>query len=307
MPLTTSPQVHRRDFDGERWSNHATTLLFLQGGSVTLAWAALWWKQLPPSPTSHALYASMGIPVLAAGTLTLRAMQLIDYPTVALAKAAKPLGVLLVAGVAGRAQVYTVKQRTMVLLVTLGLMLFYVGKEGMPFVSSTASSSALLGYACILTALVMDGLACLACVTMTSAQCPPDSFELQFWVNLWCWSLVLVYATATGSLAGGAAFIRAHPDVLWLLGGLALLSGTGNVFIYLALVAFNPLVVSLITTLRKFSTIVLSAVVFRHHLNALQWFAVAILFVGLLWRDVYDAVQHAWRESRADDAGKSDN
>jgi hypothetical protein len=64
--------------------------------------------------------------------------------------------------------------------------------------------------------------------------------------------------------------------------------GVGQLFIFATITTFDPLALSVITTTRKVFTIVVSTLWFNHSLSLMQWFAVTLLFVGLLWNDVLE-------------------
>ncbi len=227
-------------------------------------------------------------------------------------RSAKPLAVLGVAVLARRADVYNNKQKVMVVLVrdhsvcntclshceflqvSLGLGMFFMAKEGVPRVVHphwSGMSDVALGYSALLGALLLDGLAALAAVAIQALPSPPSPYHLQLYINLWSLVTVFVSATVSGRLYAAADFLSRFPSALWMLLKLATLSGIGQLFIFATMVAFNPLVLSLITTTRKFFTILVSSLVFAHEFHPLQWLAVAILFGGLLWRDVFDLVR----------------
>lgn len=233
-------------------------------------------------------------------------------------RSAKPLAVLGVAVIARRADVYNSKQKVMVVLVrlqwrgwpstradvrahqvSLGLGLFFMAKEGVPRVVHphwSGMSDAALGYCALLGALLLDGLAALAAVAIQCSPTPPSPYHLQLYVNMWSFVTVLASAVLSGRLYEAADFLSRFPSALWMLLKLATLSGIGQLFIFGTMMAFNPLVLSLVTTTRKFFTILVSSVVFAHAFHPLQWVAVAILFGGLLWRDVFD-LAHSWVSS----------
>lgn len=68
----------------------------------------------------------------------------------------------------------------------------------------------------------------------------------------------------------------------------ALTSAFGQVFIFLTIKSFDSLILSTITTTRKFFTIVASVLVNGHVLGMGQWLAVGLVFVGLAADQVVD-------------------
>jgi UDP-galactose transporter B1 len=59
------------------------------------------------------------------------------------------------------------------------------------------------------------------------------------------------------------------------------------VFIFLTIKYFDALVLTTVTTTRKFFTILVSVVMYGHSLNNKQWLAVLLVFFGLSG-EVYD-------------------
>jgi UDP-galactose transporter B1 len=58
-------------------------------------------------------------------------------------------------------------------------------------------------------------------------------------------------------------------------------SAIGQIFIYQTIAHFGPLTCSIITTTRKFFTILASVVIFGHSLILRQWMGVSLVFLGL--------------------------
>jgi drug/metabolite transporter (DMT)-like permease len=127
-------------------------------------------------------------------------------------------------------------------------------------------------------------LSCAVAVHMSTSPTPPTQYHLQLFVNLWSFLIVFAYTILSSRIVFSIEFMRRHPSTLWLLIKLAGLSGIGQIFIYGTMVMFNPLVLSIITTTRKFFTILVSSFAFSHSFNPTQWVAIVVLFAGLLWQ-----------------------
>ena len=65
-----------------------------------------------------------------------------------------------------------------------------------------------------------------------------------------------------------------------------MLSGVGQLFIYGMIASYGPLTLSLVTTTRKFFTILVSVLWFGHHVSTMQWFGVVLVFIGLTWKEI---------------------
>lgn len=93
----------------------------------------------------------------------------------------------------------------------------------------------------------------------------------------------------------------AHPEVVFWLALFSVVGALGQIFIYLTILHFSSLVCSMITTTRKFFTLLASLVWFGHTLSLLQWTAVAMVFTGL----GMDTVSEYLRKSALDATKKS--
>lgn len=62
---------------------------------------------------------------------------------------------------------------------------------------------------------------------------------------------------------------------------LNLSASLGQVFVFLTIHHFSPLICTTITTTRKFFTILLSVYKFGHVVSSVQWFSIALVFAGL--------------------------
>ena len=84
-----------------------------------------------------------------------------------------------------------------------------------------------------------------------------------------------------GEALHAVQFISKHPDVLPNILVFCISSAVGQLFIFLTIVNFGPLVCSIITTTRKFFTILASIVIFSNTLLPRQWAGMLLVFSGL--------------------------
>ena len=109
------------------------------------------------------------------------------------------------------------------------------------------------------------------------------------YLPLLCYKLLscsLVVYTSTGMLYTGEGvqaigFISRHPEVLLNIFVFCISSSIGQLFIFLTIVKFGPLVCSIITTTRKFFTILASILIFSNVLLTRQWIGMGLVFTGL--------------------------
>ena len=84
-------------------------------------------------------------------------------------------------------------------------------------------------------------------------------------------------------------------------GSLVLLNGAaalGQIFIFLTIAWFSPVTTTMITTTRKFVTILLSVHVYGHAVTVTQWCAIATVFAGL-YVAIFTTVQQQQQQRSA--------
>lgn len=129
----------------------------------------------------------------------------------------------------------------------------------------------------------------------------PSPFHMMSYVNLWasvflfigliqtrenkkvihtdkCFVLGIYFTSGFSSVIG---FCKEFPQVIWKIAWFALASSLGQIFIYFTVFQFGSLLCSLVTTTRKFFTILFSVVLFGHPLSVMQWVGVLVVFCGL--------------------------
>jgi UDP-galactose transporter B1 len=111
---------------------------------------------------------------------------------------------------------------------------------------------------------------------------PPTAMETMLYINLYATMILLPASYYAGQFQNGMnLFLDANGDMAKLLLQLNLSASLGQVFIFLTIHHFSPLICTTITTTRKFLTILLSVYKFGHVLNVLQWGSVGLVFGGL--------------------------
>ncbi|OMJ82659.1 hypothetical protein SteCoe_16582 [Stentor coeruleus] len=75
-------------------------------------------------------------------------------------------------------------------------------------------------------------------------------------------------------------YLIEYPDILLDIFYFGITSAIGQTFIFWALRIFGPLSLSIITTIRKYLTVLVSIIWFSHSLSNLQWACMVIVFSG---------------------------
>jgi len=100
-------------------------------------------------------------------------------------------------------------------------------------------------------------------------------------LNKWAGIICLSIAILSFQMGGFVKFVIAYPLVIKDLVLLAILGTFGQVFIFYTIFNFSPLVLSIVTTTRKFFTVLASIMIYKHSVNQWQWIAIGLVFVGV--------------------------
>ena len=97
------------------------------------------------------------------------------------------------------------------------------------------------------------------------------------------WAVVILFPFILfGEGFAVVQFVLKNPEVIFMILAFSFTSAIGQNFIFLTISNFGPLSLSLITTLRKFFTVLGSILVFGHVLTNYQKLSVVVVFTGIL-------------------------
>lgn len=204
------------------------------------------------------------------------ALKWVNYPTQVIGKSAKPIPVMILSVLYGKKS-YPLKKYLFVLLVVIGVAIFMY-KEN----KSTSNISTIFGFGelMILISLIMDGFTAAVQERMRSESKTKSGHMM---VNMNKWSVIFlgIAVLITGEYKTFFEFVNYHPAVLWELVSFSVASALGQFFIFWTVSDFGPLPCSIITTTRKFFTVLASVIIFGNVILPHQWFATFLVFVGL--------------------------
>ncbi|XP_054616480.1 solute carrier family 35 member B1 isoform X1 [Dunckerocampus dactyliophorus] len=85
----------------------------------------------------------------------------------------------------------------------------------------------------------------------------------------------------TGEVWEFLSFTERYPSILYNILLFGMTSALGQTFIFMTVVYFGPLTCSIVTTTRKFFTILGSVILFGNVMSGMQWFGTILVFLGL--------------------------
>lgn len=172
---------------------------------------------------------------------------------------------------------YSAQKYFFVLMIVIGVGMFifkdkYDTKEGENYVT---------GGCLVAISLLMDGLTGAVQDRMRSVS-KPTSMNFMFFVNGWSSVVLITLMSVTGEGRDLILFAQRHPAVIWQMALVVLVGTIGQIFISAMISNFGSLPLSLVTTTRKFFTVLVSVVVFQNQLSLRQWIATSMIFLALL-------------------------
>lgn len=181
-------------------------------------------------------------------------------------------------------QIYPIRKYIFILLIVIGVALFMY-KDGN--VSKKQSESYLsVGELLLLLSLTMDGLTSAVQERMR-AEHKSKSGHMMLNMNLWsviCSGTVIIIS---GELFEFIHFLQRYPFTIWHIMTFSIAGAFGQYFIFLTVAEFGPLPCSIITTTRKFFTVLGSILIFGNNLLPRQWLSTFIVFSGLFLDAMY--------------------
>uniref|UniRef100_A0A1B0CH13 Putative udp-galactose transporter related protein n=1 Tax=Lutzomyia longipalpis TaxID=7200 RepID=A0A1B0CH13_LUTLO len=164
-----------------------------------------------------------------------------------------------------------------VLTIVLGVVLFMY-KDGKS--SAVDEEGTGLGELLLILSLAMDGLTG-AIQERMRASSAPSAQHMMLAMNGWSSAMVAIPLVISGEALSFIQFTINHPILIWHLTTLALTGALGQLFIFLMVSGFGPLACSVVTTTRKFFTVLFSVLIFGNPLIPRQWAGAILVFLGL--------------------------
>ena len=259
---------------------HSSFLVFIQTLiNATVAGIVLLGVPQKSHSTPISQYFFVALTYLSAMLFSFSALRHMSYPMQALGKSCKMIPVMLL-GIVIRRRRYSLRDYACVALITAGVALFSFKRQ-----TDKQTHTSTFGLALLFGSLLMDGLTGPFQERLV-AKYGPSTHQLMFYQNLAsaCWLFLLLILT--GDLLPAITFVQLYPAVLKDILAFGLVSALGQNFIFYTVRNFSALACTTITTTRKFFTILISILIYKHTLSTRQWVAVVMVFTGIIWEVV---------------------
>lgn len=205
------------------------------------------------------------------------ALSYISYPVQALAKSSKLIPVM-VGRILGGAK-YSFREYLHVLAITGGIAVFFLAEQSGK-VAKAGPENSLVGIFLLLLSLTMDAITGPTQDSVSETY-RPAVMSMTFWINFFPAVAMGSYITLTGEFVSAYNFCVRHPEIITELIMYCILSAVGQSIIVWALFRFNSMTVTVITTTRKFCSILVSVIWFGNTLGLVQWLGVLCVFAGI--------------------------
>lgn len=282
--------------DGDKTEKfkYTMTLVFIQCIINALAAYIIkstWQKEVDQTPMNMNLFCSLSY--LGAMLASNQALQHVSYPTQVLGKSAKPIPVLIL-GVLFARKRYPAGKFLYVLMIVIGVAMFLFEGDK---VGSKDGALFGMGEILLLVSLTLDGVTGALQENMRSKH-KTGPYTMMFQINLWSILWLALGLMISGEGLSALGFIQRHPGVLVKMLTFSIASALGQMFIFLTVTSFGPLTCSIITTTRKFFTILASVIIFQNPMSSQQWVATVLVFTGLGLDGAYGKEKKERKEER---------
>lgn len=220
-----------------------------------------------------------------------KSLKHVDYLIFLLSKSCKLIPVMIVHIIMYRTRFAAYKYMVAV-LVTAGVILFTVSGTG----SSSAKKSVndgntLLGLSQLFLSMVLDGMTNSTQDQLFKLQQASgkityklNGISLMCILNTFMVLLTLGYTIVfkyDDEIVYTVDFIESYPQVLVDILTFGVFGSVGQIFVFIILEKFDSIVLTTATVTRKMLSMVLSVILFGHHLNARQVGGVLLVFFGI--------------------------
>eukprot|EP00818_Percolomonas_sp_WS_P002664 CAMPEP_0117439302 /NCGR_PEP_ID=MMETSP0759-20121206/2496_1 /TAXON_ID=63605 /ORGANISM="Percolomonas cosmopolitus, Strain WS" /LENGTH=271 /DNA_ID=CAMNT_0005231015 /DNA_START=324 /DNA_END=1139 /DNA_ORIENTATION=- len=240
----------------------------------------------------YLIWALIGFATVMSMVLSTSALRYVNYPTQILARSCKPIPVMLFSVILAK-ESYPLYRYMVVGGICIGVSLFFIGQAALKSGKYQANGSTggldenLMGYLLLLGSLAMDGV-CNGLQQRLKVLDKPSEEKFMLMVNLTGSIFLMAYLGVyyEQEVLPALEYMRALPRVTFLVFGCAVSACLGTIFIFKTVAQYGTLVLSILTTTRKFFTLLFSVFWNGHQMSTTMWSGVFVVF-GALFYDVY--------------------
>lgn len=241
-------------------------------------------RALPSNRIPMKWYALIALSYVVGMSCSNLALKYVNYPTQVLAKSCKVIPVMVM-GVLIARKSYPLRTYVVVLLLSVGMSIFMLDKSANSGKAIDSNANSVEGLLLLAFSLAMDGVTNSVQTRMQMQFKPgPTADELMLYMNMYAVGFLAIAAIVWPNwFIDALHFCARHPRIITDILLSCVFMTVGQIFIFWTITSYGTLVNSIITTTRKFFTILISVVRFQHDVTAVQWAGIALVFVALIW------------------------
>lgn len=236
----------------------------------------------PKNETHQAYYGCIAIFYCLAMVTSNFALKWIPYTTQVIFKSTKPIPVMLFSVLVAR-KTYAMQKYFFILMIVIGVAMFSFKNVH----DKSDGENPQLGNILLIISLLMDGFMAGAQDRMRIVS-RPTPLNFMTYVNGWSSIVAVAGVFAFREAFEFIAFSKRHPEMLIYLSSAIIVGALGQLFISSMISNFGSLPLAVVTTIRKFFTVLLSVLIFRNDLSLRQWSATGIIFSALLLDSIFN-------------------
>lgn len=208
------------------------------------------------------------------------ALKWVTFPTQTLAKCAKMIPVMIW-GTAMSGKKYSVVEYAVGVMVAIGCTIFLT--SGSINAKHAAASDSWWGLALMVGYLGFDGFTSTFQEKLFAGY-NVTIYEQMMYVNGCSSVAAVLFLVSSGKLWESLTFVTRYPAVVTDMSVLSVSAVTGQFFITYTIKEFGALLYATIMTIRQFLSVLISNVVFAHHMSLLQWVGAVVVFGSLFYK-----------------------
>lgn len=222
------------------------------------------------------VYISLSVSTFLSTYCSILALRHVSYPTKVLGKTCKPIPVMVMGALFG-GKTYSCRKYASIVTIMIGVVCFMYGQV----MDKSSRGDRLGGLLLLLISLLLDGITG-ALEDRFIKRYSIRPFQLMFGINVNSVLISMLLLLGSKPMQSYMISIWEHPNVWRYYFGLGLSGGLGQMLIFYTINRFGALPTSVIGSLRKMITILLSIYLFGHQFVVLQYFGLSIVAIGMM-------------------------
>lgn len=207
------------------------------------------------------------------------ALKYVSFPTQVLAKASKIIPVMIMGKIISKKK-YEYYEYVTAAMISLGMVFFLTGSADDRHGDSVTTFSGLI----LLTSYMVFDSFTSSWQGALFSQYNMSSVQMMCGVNLFSCIFTAVSIAQQNGFLHSFNFMIQFPKFVFDCLILSLCSAAGQLFIFFTISQFGPVVFVIIMTIRQGLAILLSCIVYKHHINILGIGGVIIVFISIFLR-----------------------